>query len=367
MYQRLISPYLPNHDYSDYLISQYQDILDVCLYADKIPELVIQAPSNYDSATPPALNLSSFTDTGCTGQTIAKSTLDANANCNTIAQAFNVATGAIQAATGNTDCVLNQPSICLPFPCTPERVPVGATCDSLATAYSTSNLTVTAVQFLNWNPSVNGLCDSLLANDYVCASAPGGLYVPPPAPPGSANSSGQARGGNDGSDAGAGTGTSPSGVGSNAPSPTQTGIVTGCTKYDQPQAGDGCVQFASNHTITPAQLYAWNSVLGPNGANCSTQFFLGYYYCIAGPTPTSSSSSPTSTVSPAPSPTQSGISSNCNNYAIAQSGDYCSIFAQNHGISTNNLYAWNTVLGTNGANCDTQFFLGYYYCIGVNS
>lgn len=374
MYQRLISPYLPNHDYSDYLISQYQDILDVCKYANKIPELVIQAPPNYASSTPPPLNLSSFTDTGCTGQTIVKSSLDPNANCATIAQAFNVATGAVQAATGNTNCVLNQPSICLPSPCALKQVPTGATCDSLATAYSTSNLTVTTVQLLSWNPTVNGLCDSLLANDYICAGAPGGLYVPPPAPPGSANASGQARGGNDGSDAGAGTGTSPSGVGSNAPSPTQTGIIVGCTQYDQPQAGDGCEKFASNHSITPAQLYSWNSVLGPNGANCSTQFFLGYYYCIAAPTPTNSvssststSSSPTSTNTPPPSPTQSGIASNCNKYAEAQSGEYCSLFAQEHDVSTSNLYAWNTVLGTNGANCDTQFFLGYYYCIGVSS
>lgn len=285
MYQRLISPYLPNQDYSDYLISQYQDILDVCDYASNIPELVIQALPNYASSTPPALNLSSFTGTGCIGQTIVKSTLDANANCATIAQAFNVATGAVQAATGNANCVLNQPSICLPSPCTLKQVLAGATCDSLATAFSTSKLTVTAVQFLNWNPSVNGLCDSLLASDYVCAGAPGGLYVPPPPPPGSANAFGQARGGNVGSDDGAGTGLSPSGVDSKAPSPTQTGIVDGCTKYDQPQAGHGCEMFASDHGITPAQLYAWNGVLGPNGADCGTQLFLGYYYCIAGPTP----------------------------------------------------------------------------------
>lgn len=365
MYQRLISPYLPDHDYSGYLISQYQDILDVCDYTSNIPELVIEAPSNYAPSTPPPLNLGSFTDTGCTGQTIVSSTLNSNANCATIAQAFNVATGAVQAATGNTNCVLNQPSICLPSPCTLKQVPVGATCDSLATAYSTSNLTVTTVQFLNWNPSVNGLCDQLLADDYACASAPGGLYVPPPPPSGSANASGQARGGNDGSDAGAGTGTSPTGVGSNAPSPTQTGIVDGCTKYDQPHAGDGCEKFASDHGITPAQLYAWNDVLGSQGAQCGTQFFLEYYYCIAAPTPSSTSSSPTSPETPAPSPTQPGIASKCNNYAEAQSGEYCFLFAQEHGVSTTDLYTWNTVLGTNGANCNTKFLLGYYYCIGV--
>jgi LysM repeat protein len=367
MYQRLSSPYLPDHDYSDYLVSQYQDILDVCNYTNNIPQLVIQAQPNYATAVPPAINLTSVADTACIGQTILKNTLSPNANCASIAQAFNVPTGDVQFATGNSSCIFQQESICLPYPCTLQQVPIGATCDSLAASYSTSNLTVLTVQFLTWNPNINGLCDNLTVNDYICAGAPGGLYIPPPPPPGSANATGQARGGNDGSDIGAGTGTSPSGVGSNAPSPTQSGIVTGCTKYDQPKAGDGCFQFAQSHSITPAQLYAWNTILGPNGANCANEFFLGYYYCIAGPPSTSTTTTPASTSTPAPSPTQSGIATNCNKYAMAQSGEYCSLFAQEHGISTDNLYKWNTVLGANGANCDTQFFAGYEYCIGVSS
>lgn len=367
MYQRLVSPYLPNQDYSDYLVSQYQDILDVCDYANNIPELVIQAPPNYASAIPPRLNLSSSTDTACTGQTILKSTLDPNADCASIAQAFNVATGAVQAATANDNCVVSQSTICLPPPCTLKQVPAGATCSSLATAFSTSKLAVTTVQFLNWNPSVNGLCDDLIAGDYVCASAPGGVYVPPPPPLGSVNTFGQLRGGNVGSDVGAGTGLSPSGVGSNAPTPTQAGIVVGCTKYDQPQAGDSCGKFASDHDITPAQLYAWNGVFGLNGANCGSQLFLGYYYCIAGPTPAKTSSSPTSSETPAPSPTQPGIAPKCNKYAQVQSGDFCTLFAEKHKVSPADLYAWNIVLGTNGINCGTKLFLGYYYCIGVSS
>lgn len=367
MYQRLVSPYLPDQDYSDYLVSQYQDILDVCNYTSNLPELVIQAAPNYEPATPPQLNLPGSTDLGCTGQNILKSTLSPNANCATIAQAFNVAIGAIQTATGNADCQLNEASMCLPPPCILKQVPPGATCVSLGSAYSTSSLAVTPVQFLNWNPSVNGLCDNLLAGDYVCASAPGGLYVPPPPPPGAANASGQARGRNDGSDIGAGTGLSAIGVGSKAPSPTQMDIVTGCTQYDQPEPGDGCENFASNHGITPAQLYAWNGVLGPNGVNCGTQFFLGYYYCIAGPTPTSQSSSSIGTPAPPlPSPTQPGLTSKCTKYAEAKSGEFCSLFAQEHGIGTADLYTWNPVLGKNGVNCGTTFFLGYYYCIGVS-
>ncbi|KAL8699133.1 MAG: hypothetical protein Q9201_006182 [Fulgogasparrea decipioides] len=362
MYQRLTSPYLPEHDYSDYLIGQYQDILDVCNYTNKMPELVIRVPPDYTTAVPPTLEFNVTADTTCTGQTIVKSTLDPNANCNTIAQAFNVATGDVQAATGDDNCAISTTSICLPAPCTLHQIGTDETCDSLAASFSSTNLNVTTVSFLSWNANINGLCDSLPAGDYVCASAPGGSYVPPPPPPGSANANGQQRGGNDGNTAGtpdntttpvstSATGSSPTA----APSPTQTGITSRCTKFVKAQSGDYCTKFAQANNITPDQLYSWNTVLGSGGSNCDTQFFLGYYYCVAATPPV------------VPSPTQAGIASNCNKYKIAQSGDYCSKFAQDNSVSTDDLYAWNPVLGSGGSNCNTQFFLGYYYCIGVSS
>ncbi|KAL8634347.1 MAG: hypothetical protein Q9228_008058, partial [Teloschistes exilis] len=126
-----------------------------------MPELVILVQPDYASAVPPPLNISGTTNTDCTGQTIVKSTLDPNANCNSISQAFNVATGAIQAATGNTNCALSTPSICLPAPCILHQVAAGATCDSLAASFSTTSLNVTTIQLLNWNPNIGGLCDSL--------------------------------------------------------------------------------------------------------------------------------------------------------------------------------------------------------------
>ncbi|KAF2717240.1 hypothetical protein K431DRAFT_233570, partial [Polychaeton citri CBS 116435] len=68
-----------------------------------------------------------------------------------------------------------------------------------------------------------------------------------------------------------------------------------------------------------------------------------------------------------PSPTHSGIAANCNKYQIAKSDDYCNESAQNNNITTDQLYMCNTVLGADGANCQTQFQAGEYYCIGVNS
>lgn len=353
MYQRLTSPYLPDHDYSDYLISQYQDILDVCNYTNRMPELVIRVPPDYATAVPPALELNVTTDTTCAGQTIVKSTLDPNANCNTIAQAFKVATGDVQAATGNDNCTISTTSICLPAACILHQIATGDTCDSLAASFSSANLNVTVVSFLSWNANINGLCDSLPAGDYVCDSAPCGSYIPPPPPPGSANANGQQRGGNDGSDAGTSDNTTTSSP-TSAPSPTQTGITSGCTKYVQAQSGDYCTKFAQANNITPDQLYAWNTVLGSGGSNCDGDFFLGYYYCVAATPPV------------VPSPTQAGIAANCDKYKIAQSGDYCSKFAQDNGVSTDDLYTWNPVLGSGGNNCDSQFFLGYYYCVGIS-
>jgi len=39
---------------------------------------------------------------------------------------------------------------------------------------------------------------------------------------------------------------------------------------------------------------------------------------------------------------------------MAESGSYCSLFASNNNITTTELYNWNTVLGDNGASCNTE-------------
>jgi len=65
-------------------------------------------------------------------------------------------------------------------------------------------------------------------------------------------------------------------------------------------------------------------------------------------------------------PTQSGITATCNKYAEAVAGDYCYIFAQNHNITTDQLYAWNAILRPNGANCSTEFQAGTDYCVSVD-
>lgn len=373
MYQRTTSQYLPEDDFSDYLITQYQDILDVCNATDNYPELLIRLPPNYADATPPALNFTGvYTDASCSqGQYITTSSLDPNGNCASIAQYFNVATGAVQAATNSTTCKPSGSGFCLPAACQLSQVPSGGnlTCDSVASSLSTSNLTVTPTIFLSWNPTINGLCDSLTPNDYICAGPPGGMYVPPPPPPGSNNDNNQQRGGADGSSTGRFGNATVQCTSVQQPDPVQDGILSSCKTWCQAYPDDYCYQFAMETNMTQAQLYQWNPVLGQGGAKCQTQFQAGYWYCVNDgsikPTTTMSNPTPTSTGTPGPSPTQSGITPDCNKYQIAKSGDYCYKFASDNGITTDQLYEWNTVLGSGGANCQTQFQAGEYYCIGV--
>lgn len=206
-----------------------------------------------------------------------------------------------------------------------------------------------------------------------------------------------------------------SGSGPAAPSPTQKGISTSCAKYNQAKQGDYCSTFAEANNISPTQLYTLNGALGNAGENCNTAFWSGYYYCVASsaaaalttqsstadsvPTSTDTTTlSPivealstvmstvvstvdatvpcTSTPNPAPTPViannaaplptpmQQGVSSLCAKYAQAQQGDTCASFAAANGIQPMDLYERNTALGTQGENCGTQFWGGYYYCVG---
>ncbi|KAL8705753.1 MAG: hypothetical protein Q9201_001148 [Fulgogasparrea decipioides] len=246
-------------------------------------------------------------------------------------------------------------------------------CNSLSQTYgiTTGDLqTITVPLFLQWNPNIIGLCDSLATDQYICNGPPGGGYtLPPPINGTNTNADGQQRGGQGGSSNPNGpNGPNGPSVNSTTSAPTQAGIVDSCNAFAYARADDTCYQMAQRFYISLAQLTAWNPVLGyPDGHNCTTQFWAGYDYCVgvSGPsTTTSVKPPPTSTITLSPSyPTQSGIIASCNKYKEAVSGDYCVKFAQDNGISTDQLYAWNKALGDGGAACNTQFQAGYDYCV----
>ena len=113
------------------------------------------------------------------------------------------------------------------------------------------------------------------STDVCCYSAPGGTYQVAPPPLGtSADAGNQQRGGQGGVVTPTTTVTTTGNPVSEAPGPTatQSGIVPSCNNYAEAKSGDDCYDFAVAHSITPAQLYQYNSILGSNGANCSLMF-----------------------------------------------------------------------------------------------
>lgn len=109
------------------------------------------------------------------------------------------------------------------------------------------------------------------------------------------------------------------------PTPIQDGVISTCNKFAKAASGEYCSLFADNNSITTAQLYLWNTVLGSNGQNCGSSFWADEYYCVgvsgSSPPATTTSTTPVQT----PSPIQDGVVANCNKFALAPAGSYCSV------------------------------------------
>jgi hypothetical protein len=98
----------------------------------------------------------------------------------------------------------------------------------------------------------------------------------------------------------------------------------------------------------------------------------GTYYCISinedggppeslTPTSTSSSASSTGTAISTPTPTQDGMVSTCDSFYFVKMGDLCDDIAEDHGISREELNAWNPAIKSD---C-TGLKYDYYVCVGV--
>ncbi|PQE27499.1 hypothetical protein CJF31_00009116 [Rutstroemia sp. NJR-2017a BVV2] len=372
LYARVTSPYLADSDHSDFLVDQLLDIDDVCNVT--IPDITVRGLPSYAGAPPPtsvnigttsAATTSAPTSTTCAGQLVGPTS-----GCQALSTKYGVTTGDLQTSSGSDTCAISG-SLCFPKACSLQAVPSGASCDLFASSLPGN---VTTVQLLNWNPNIQGLCDSLTAGQMVCIAAPGvnGTYTLAPPPLGTgADAGNQQRGGDGGR-------VTPCVKYANvaataAPGPTQTGITSAYNAYAMADNGIGCVDFAFQNCISTTQLFAWNNVLGANGENCLSLFWAKEYYCVNVQTTSTTASPTTSQTSTsvaqvtAPGPTQSGIVSNCNKYDTPTGGVGCYDFATGHNITPAQLYAWNPALGANGANCGTSFWAQEYYCVGVSS
>lgn len=119
MWHRINSPFLPDTDYSDFLIDQFQDIQDVCNITVTSPETYIRPLPNYAAAPAPSYlpigtdpNNNTTSPTSCAGQSI---NIDGN-SCDSLSITYGVTTGDLQAAANSTDCSIAQ-TLCLPLRC----------------------------------------------------------------------------------------------------------------------------------------------------------------------------------------------------------------------------------------------------------
>ncbi|KAL4998532.1 hypothetical protein BDV10DRAFT_201217 [Aspergillus recurvatus] len=208
--------------------------------------------------------------------------------------------------------------------------------DSCATIASSNG--ITQAQFLEWNEGVGAGCSSLWLGYYVCVST---LDVDPTSTITTATS------------------TSTNGV--TTPTPIRPGMVGNCDAFHMVVDGDGCTAIAQQYGISMSQLVNYNPEVK---ADCSG-LWLGYYVCVSiigvEPTTTITTTSTATNGISTPTPTRPGMVSNCDAFYNVQSGDECAVIARNHGISVNQLYTWNTQIGTD---C-SGLWAGYYVCVSV--
>ncbi|BAE55929.1 unnamed protein product [Aspergillus oryzae RIB40] len=140
--------------------------------------------------------------------------------------------------------------------------------------------------------------------------------------------------------------------------PTQTGVVSGCQLFHTVVDGDDFPSIESDYGITLAQFYQLNPSIG---STCNT-LWLGYAYCVKGPSSSATATAISSTASPN-GHTPAGTVSNCNLYHTVVSGDSCDHIEITYGISFAQLYEWNPAIGSN---CET-LRVGYSICVAALS
>ena len=110
---------------------------------------------------------------------------------------------------------------------------------------------ISITDFYKWNPKVNSACSNLVLGAYACAGIIGSSA----------------------------TSTSTTNNGVSTPTPTQTGMVAGCTKFHFVGAKTTCQGILDYDKITIQQFYKWN----PAVKDDCTNLLSNTYACIAGP------------------------------------------------------------------------------------
>ncbi|KAK7922955.1 hypothetical protein PG985_007026 [Apiospora marii] len=219
----------------------------------------------------------------------------------------------------------------------------GESCDDIVTMFGAFSLS----DFLSWNPSLGGpSCGGIVDGAWYCVGVPG---TPT-------------------------TRTEPLPDVTQPPTPTQSGLVSDCTKLWLVSSADTCSSIISANGLGEESFYKWNPAVGSGSCD---NLAPDFYVCVAvgeslsqPPSTTTKSSattksaSRTTTAGPAtttPTPTQAGMVSGCRRFYMAQSGDGCWAIANSAAINLNDFYDWNPALGTD---C-SGLWLDTWYCIGL--
>ncbi|KAL4961050.1 putative LysM domain protein [Aspergillus stella-maris] len=156
---------------------------------------------------------------------------------------------------------------------------------------------------------------------------------------------------------------------------TDPGVTTGCSYWANSIAeGDTCADLLQYFGITTAQLVAWN----PSLSQSDCELEVGLSYCVEAPNvspPTTTTSTTTTgatsttktttvtTTTGGPSPTQTGLTSECNDFYLVEKGDYCQAIVDLYGSFTlEQFYAWNPAVKNDCSGLQA----GYYICVGVS-
>lgn len=204
------------------------------------------------------------------------------------------------------------------------KVQSGDGCDKIA-----QDNHISRSDFNSWNPSVKSDCTGLLADVYVCIARDSSA-VPTTTKPGN---------------------------GVATPTPTQPGMVSGCSNFYKVKSGDGCDKIAQDNHISRNDFNSWN----PSVKNDCTGLLADVYVCVA----RDGSAAPTTTNSgngvATPTPTQSGVTGRCNRFYKVKSGDGCWQIAHDANINLDDFYSWNPAVRNDCTGLQAEV----YVCTGV--
>ncbi|KAJ5965826.1 hypothetical protein N7481_012540 [Penicillium waksmanii] len=228
---------------------------------------------------------------------------------------------------------------------TPTRPGIVGNCDSFHLVVDRDTCSgiarsagISLAQLVEYNPEIKSDCSGLWADYYICVSIIG---VGPTA-----------------------TTTKPTSPtnGVTTPTPIRPGMVDNCDAFHMVVDGDECETIAHSYGISMSQLTQWNPEIK---ADCSG-LWTGYFACVSTAGVDSKLVATTTTTTAGngiatPTPTRAEMTGNCDSFYMVKSGDECGKIASDHGITTDQLYKWNTEIGSTCGG----LWPDYYICVSI--